>query len=116
MIRLCGTIIPNNNTIFSGLLLVYGIGNSRAKDILSNLNIKLHRRVFSLNEIELNSILDYIKKNKYLLEGDLKTLKKKNIERLFKIGCYRGIRLKKGLPSRGQRTRTNSRTSRKKAQ
>jgi small subunit ribosomal protein S13 len=116
MIRLWGTLLPNNKTIFSSLLLVYGLGNSRVIKILSTLKIKPHTRVSSLNDVDLSRILDYVKKNNFILEGDLKNIKRKNIERLLKINSYRGYRIKKGLPSRGQRTRTNSRTCRKKIQ
>lgn len=92
---------------------IYGLGVSRIKKLLSELNIAPQKRINELTENTVSEIKDYIETNYYPLEGELKLLKRKRINRLINIGCFRGKRISLGLPVRGQRTRTNSRTCRK---
>lgn len=108
MARISGISIPDNKRIEAGLTLVYGIGRSLSHRILHDLNIPVDTRVKDLNEVDLNKIREYI--SKIPVEGDLKRKVQLDIKRLQEIGCYRGLRHRRRLPVRGQRTKTNART------
>ncbi len=111
MIRIAGINIPDNKRIEIALTYVYGIGLSSSQKILKELEISVDTRTKDLTAEEANSLRDAIEK-KYRVEGELRHVVKSNIKRLKEIGCYRGTRHQKGLPSRGQRTKTNTRTIR----
>ena len=111
MIRIAGINIPDNKGIEIALTYVYGIGLSSSQKILKELEISVDTRTKDLTAEEANSLRDAIEK-KYRVEGELRHVVKSNIKRLKEIGCYRGTRHQKGLPSRGQRTKTNTRTIR----
>lgn len=108
MARIAGVNIPDNKRIEAGLTLVYGIGRSLSFKILKDLNISVDTRVKDLNEVDLNKLREYIAK--IPVEGDLKRKIQLDIKRLQEIGTYRGLRHRKRLPVRGQRTKTNART------
>ena len=108
MARIAGVNIPDGKRIEAGLTLVYGIGRSLSKKILRDLNIGLDTKVKDLNEVDLNKIREYIAKMP--VEGDLRRKVQLDIKRLQEIGCYRGLRHRRRLPVRGQRTKTNART------
>ena len=109
MARIAGVDIPNNKRVESALTYIYGIGQKSAKDILAATGIDPDIRVKDLSEEDATKLREYIDKN-YVVEGDLRRNVALNIKRLVEIGCYRGIRHRKGLPVRGQRTKTNART------
>lgn len=111
MARISGINIPNEKRIEAALPYVYGIGLSATKKILAAVSIDPNKRTKDLTEDELNLIRDYIDKN-YKVEGQLRQQILLNIKRLKEIGAYRGVRHIRGLPVRGQRTKTNSRTRR----
>ena len=111
MLRIAGVNIPDEKRIVISLTYVYGVGNATAEKILKELSISSLKRTKDLNEEEKNKIRDYVEK-KIRVEGDLKHVVRTNIKRLKEIGSYRGIRHQKGLPTRGQRTKTNTRTVR----
>lgn len=111
MIRIAGINIPDNKRIEIALTYVYGIGLSSSQKILKDLAISADTRTKDLTADEANSLRDAIEK-KYRVEGELRHIVKSNIKRLKEINCYRGTRHQKGLPSRGQRTKTNTRTIR----
>ena len=108
MARIAGVNIPDNKRIEAGLTLVYGIGRSLSKKILNGLKVNLDSKVKDLNEVDLNKIREYI--SKIPVEGDLKRKVQLDIKRLQEIGTYRGLRHRRRLPVRGQRTKTNART------
>lgn len=108
MARIVGVDIPNDKQVAYSLTYIYGIGISTAKKILNAVNIDPTIRVKDLSEEDLSKIRAEIAN--YHVEGDLRREVALNIKRLTEIGCYRGIRHKKGLPVRGQRTKTNART------
>ncbi len=108
MARIAGVNIPDPKRIEAGLTLIYGIGRSMSSKILKNLNIKGDTKVKDLSESDLNRLREYLAKMP--LEGDLKRKIQLDIKRLQEIGCYRGLRHRKRLPVRGQRTKTNART------
>lgn len=110
-IRLAGVTLPNNKRIVIALTYVYGIGNSRAKKILSELKIDANTRTQDMTETDINKLRTGIE-GKFLVEGDLRREVLLNIKRLKEIGAYRGVRHSKSLPVHGQRTKTNSRTVR----
>jgi len=110
-IRISGINIPEDKRIEIALTYIYGIGNSLSKQILSQLKINSDTRANKLSDQEINNLREMIEK-KYIVEGDLRQEKMMNIKRLKDIGCYRGTRHIKNLPSRGQRTKTNTRTVR----
>ena len=112
MARMMGVNIPDKKRIEVALTYVYGIGRSLSVKILKSANIDLNKKAEALTEGELNKIKAIIEKNNYRLEGELRRDKMMNIKRLKEIGCYRGVRHLKGLPVRGQQTKTNSRTVR----
>jgi small subunit ribosomal protein S13 len=109
MARILGVEIPDNKKVRIALTYIYGIGNTRAEEIVKNTGVDGEKRVKELTEEELGKITSYIQKN-YKIEGDLKQEVAQNIRRLIDINCYRGIRHKLSLPVRGQRTRSNART------
>ncbi len=109
MARISGINLPDNKRIEYALTYVYGIGLKTSQDILNLLRINFDKRAKDLTNDEIKSIQQEIN-NKYLTEGDLRKEITLNIKRLQEIGCYRGLRHKKGLPVRGQRTKTNART------
>lgn len=109
MARVAGVDIPNNKIAEVSLTYIHGIGRSAAKRILSDVGIPTDAKVKDLPEEDL----DKIRKNidaEYTIEGSLRTMTRMNIKRLMDIGCYRGLRHRRGLPARGQRSRTNART------
>lgn len=110
-IRIAGVSIPNDKRVDISITYIFGIGNSRAKKILADLDIKAETKVKDLKEEEANRLRERIEK-KHVVEGDLRREISGNIKRLKEIGCYRGLRHSKNLPVRGQRTKTNSRTVR----
>ena len=109
MARISGVDIPNEKRVEIGLTYIYGIGRTRASKILAATGINPDTRVKDLTEDEISRIRDYMEAN-YDVEGDLRRDTALNIKRLVEIGCYRGIRHRKGLPVRGQRSKTNART------
>lgn len=113
MIRILGNNLENNKKIIIALTQIYGIGLSTSKKILLSLKINENKKVFELSETEVGKLRDYLESGSFKLEGNLRRYNGLNIKRLIEIKSYRGIRILKGLPSRGQRTRTNSRTARK---
>lgn len=111
MVRLLGIILPDGKRIEYALTLLYGIGWTRAKQVLNQTGIDKNKKVSQLTEDELKKISMVIDKN-YKVEGDLREEINENINRLREIGSYRGIRHIRGLPVRGQRTKSNARTKR----
>ena len=109
MARVAGVELPANKRIEVGLTSIYGIGSSLAREILLKAKVNLNTRGKDLVEEEVNRLRKIIE-NDYKIEGELKRELNLNITRLIRIGCYRGIRHKKGLPTRGQRTKSNART------
>ena len=109
MARIAGVDLPREKRIEIGLTYVYGIGRKSANDILAATGIDPDIRVKDLSEEDATKLREYIDKH-YEVEGDLRRNVALNIKRLVEIGCYRGIRHRKGLPVRGQRTKTNART------
>lgn len=111
MIRIAGVSIPENKRIDASLPYIFGIGRTLAAKILNEAKIDPSTRAGKLNPEEINRLKDIVEK-KYRVEGDLKREIMMNIKRLRDVSCYRGFRHMKGLPARGQRTKTNSRTRR----
>ncbi len=111
MPRIAGINIPENKKIIASLSYIYGIGQSLAKKIISDLKINPSKKASDLTNEELNQLRGLVEK-KYKIEGELKRIVQSNIKRLKEIGTYRGYRHSRGLPVRGQRTKTNSRTRR----
>ena len=109
MARLVGVDLPRDKRIEVGLTYIYGIGNTTAKKIIAETGIDPDVRVKDISEDDLQKIREYIDKN-LTVEGDLHREVSQNVKRLMEIGCYRGLRHRKGLPVRGQRTHTNART------
>ena len=109
MARIAGVDIPNNKRVEIALTYIYGIGRKSANDILEKTGINPDTRAKDLTEDEVAKLRDEIE-NAYTVEGDLRRDVALNIKRLVEINCYRGIRHRKGLPVRGQRTKTNART------
>jgi small subunit ribosomal protein S13 len=109
MARIEGVDLPGAKRIEVGLTYIYGVGQTRAKEIIAGTNINPDTRVKDLTENDVSVIREYITKN-YQVEGDLRRDVQMNIKRLVEIGCYRGLRHRRGLPVHGQRTRTNART------
>jgi small subunit ribosomal protein S13 len=109
MARIAGVDLPQNKQVWVGLTYIYGIGRSRAKEILGKSDVPLITKVKDLTEDEARRIRKVIT-DEGRVEGDLRKEVAQNIKRLMEIGSYRGIRHRKGLPVRGQRTQTNSRT------
>ena len=111
MARIAGTNIPTEKRLEVALTYIYGIGLKTSQDMLKNLNIDPNQRVKSVSESDLSKIREYIDKN-LTVEADLSRVVSGNIKRLKEIKSYRGLRHSAGLPSRGQRTKTNARTKR----
>ena len=109
MARIAGVDIPNNKRVEIALTYIYGIGRKSANDILAKTGINPDTRAKDLTEDEVAKLRDEIQEN-YKVEGDLKRDVALDIKRMVEINCYRGIRHRKGLPVRGQRTKTNART------
>jgi small subunit ribosomal protein S13 len=109
MARIAGVDLPKNKRGEIGLTYIFGIGRSTAQYILSKSNISHDKKVHEWNDDELNAIRSTIT-NEFKVEGQLRSEVQMSIKRLLDIACYRGLRHRKGLPVRGQRTRTNSRT------
>ena len=109
MARIAGVDIPNNKRVEIALTYIYGIGRKSANDILAATGINPDTRAKDLTEDEVAKLRDEIE-NSYTVEGDLRREVALNIKRMVEVNCYRGIRHRKGLPVRGQRTKTNART------
>ncbi|MDG6093901.1 30S ribosomal protein S13 [Acetobacter sp. AN02] len=114
MARIAGVNIPTNKRVVIGLQYIYGIGATKAHEICTKLSIPEARRVNELSDDEVMKIREAID-NDYRVEGDLRRETAMNIKRLMDLGCYRGLRHRRGLPVRGQRTHTNARTRKGKA-
>ena len=108
MARIAGVNIPNHKHTVIGLTAIYGIGRSRAQKICEATGIPTDKKVKDLTDPDQDALRKEIEK--FLVEGDLRRETTMNIKRLMDLGCYRGVRHRKGLPMRGQRTRTNART------
>lgn len=106
--RIAGVIIPMQKHVVIGLTAIYGIGRQRARDICEKVKVEPTKKVKDLTEAELESLRGEV--TKFRVEGDLRREVAMNIKRLVELGTYRGARHKRGLPVRGQRTRTNART------
>ncbi len=109
MARIAGVDLPKDKRIEIGLTYVYGIGRTSAKKILEATGVDPDTRVKDLSEADESKLREYIG-NHYIVEGDLRRQNGMDLKRLMEIGCYRGTRHRKGLPVRGQRTKTNART------
>ena len=109
MARIAGVNIPTNKRVVIGLTYIHGIGDAKAKEICAAVGIPAERRVNELTDAEVIQIRETIDRD-YLVEGDLRREVAMNIKRLMDLGCYRGLRHRKGLPVRGPRTHTNART------
>lgn len=114
MARIAGVNIPTQKRVEIGLQSIYGIGPTKAKELCAKLSIPNARRVHQLTDEEVLKIREAID-HEYKVEGDLRREVSLNIKRLMDLGCYRGLRHRKGLPVRGQRTHTNARTRKGKA-
>ena len=109
MARIAGVNLPTNKRVVIALQYIHGIGSKIAQDIVSKVNLPPERRVSQLTDAEVLQIRELIDRD-YMVEGDLRREVQLNIKRLMDLGCYRGLRHRKGLPVRGQRTHTNART------
>ena len=109
MARIAGVDLPREKRVEIGLTYIYGIGTTSANKILEAANVNPDTRVRELTDDEVKRLAEVIEKD-YMVEGDLRREVALNIKRLQEIGCYRGIRHRKGLPVRGQKTKTNART------
>lgn len=109
MARIAGVDLPRDKRVEVALSYIYGIGRSRAEEILKHAGVSPDTRVKDLTEDELGRLREFIDKN-YNVEGDLRREVALNIKRLVEIGCYRGIRHRRGMPVRGQKTKNNART------
>jgi small subunit ribosomal protein S13 len=107
--RIAGVNIPTNKRVLIGLQYIHGIGQKKAAEIMEKVNIPLEKRVSQLSDQEVLQIREVIDRD-YMVEGDLRREVGINIKRLMDLGCYRGLRHRRGLPVRGQRTHTNART------
>lgn len=114
MARIAGVNIPSAKRVVIALTYIHGIGNAKAKEIVEKADIGLVRRVADLTELEVSRLREIIDQD-YSVEGDLRRETSMNIKRLMDLGCYRGLRHRKKLPVRGQRTHTNARTRKGKA-
>jgi len=109
MARIAGVNIPLNKRVEIGMTYVYGIGRSTSNEMLAKLGISPDTYVRDLTEDEVSKLRDLIDED-YTVEGDLRRERSQNVKRLMEIGCYRGLRHRRGLPVRGQKTKTNART------
>ena len=110
MARIAGVNIPTNKRTIIALQYIHGIGQKNAAEIVEKANIPLERRVNELSDAEVLQIREIIDRD-YMVEGDLRREVAMNVKRLMDLGCYRGLRHRRNLPVRGQRTHTNARTS-----
>lgn len=110
MARINGVDLPNEKRAEIGLTYIYGIGRTTEAKMCADLNIVDGTRIKDLTEEQISAIRDYIDQNGLMVEGDLRRERSQNVKRLMDIGCNRGLRHRKGLPVRGQRTHTNART------
>lgn len=108
MARIAGVNIPNHAHAVIGLQAIYGIGRSRAQQICATAGISPSTKIKDLTEVNMEALRDEV--GKFVVEGDLRREITMSIKRLMDMGCYRGLRHRRGLPCRGQRTRTNART------
>lgn len=109
MPRILGVDLPREKRIEAALPYIYGIGRATARKVLDQAHVDYNKRAKDLSEEEVTRITAIVQ-NKFIIEGDLRREVQQNIKRLMDIGCYRGLRHRKSLPARGQRTRTNART------
>ncbi len=109
MARIEGVDLPRNKRVEVALNYIYGIGPSRSREVIAATRVNPDTRVKDLTETDVSALREFIGKN-FKVEGDLRREVQMNIKRLIEIGCYRGLRHRRNLPVRGQRTRTNSRT------
>ena len=109
MARIAGVNLPTNKRVVIALQYIHGIGQQKAKEIVEKVNLPAERRVSQLTDAEVLQIREMIDRD-YMVEGDLRREVSMNIKRLMDLGCYRGLRHRRGLPVRGQRTHTNART------
>lgn len=109
MARIAGVNIPTNKRVVIALQYIHGIGPAKAQEIVEKVNVTPERRVNQLSDAEVLAIRETIDRD-YMVEGDLRRETAMNIKRLMDLGCYRGLRHRRGLPVRGQRTHTNART------
>jgi small subunit ribosomal protein S13 len=109
MARIAGINIPLNKRVEIGLTYIYGIGRPTSNEILAELGIEPDRKVRDLTDDEVAKLRDIIDRD-HMVEGDLRRERSQNVKRLMEIGCYRGMRHRRGLPVRGQNTKTNART------
>ena len=109
MARIAGVNIPLNKRVEIGLTYIYGIGRPTSNELLAKLGIEPDRAVRDLTDDEIAKLRDLIDSD-YMVEGDLRRERSQNVKRLMEIGCYRGLRHRRGLPVRGQNTKTNART------
>ncbi len=114
MARIAGVNIPTQKKVFIGLRYIYGVGPANTMDILNHTQVDPNKRVHELTDQEVLKIREYIDAH-IKVEGDLRREVSMNIKRLMDLGCYRGLRHRRGLPVRGQRTHTNARTRKGKA-
>lgn len=110
MARIAGINVPDNKRITIALTYIHGIGRTKAREIIDAVGLDRSRRMKDLTEDELNSIRKEVESDKHTIEGELRRENAMNIKRLMDMACYRGLRHRKGLPVRGQRTQTNART------
>ena len=110
MARLAGVDLPRNKRMEIALTYIYGIGKALAREILKAADVSLDKRTDDLDDNETRRIRETIEQRQLKVEGDLRREVSMNIKRLMDLGCYRGLRHRKGLPARGQRTHTNART------
>ncbi|MFC1996476.1 30S ribosomal protein S13 [Chloroflexota bacterium] len=109
MARIEGVDLPRNKRVEIGLTYIFGVGRNRSLQALAATGVNPDTRVQDLTESEVNSLREYVTQN-YKIEGDLRRERQMQIKRLIEIGCFRGLRHRRHLPTRGQRTRTNART------
>ena len=109
MARIAGINLPTGKRVAISLTYIHGVGTNTARKICTELKIPMLTKLNELDDIQLSSIRDYIDSH-LMVEGDLRREKSMNIKRLMDLGCYRGLRHRRGLPVRGQRTHTNART------
>ena len=108
MARIAGVNIPNHQHVEIALTSIYGIGRARAREICAATGITTSTKIKDINDAQMDKLRDRVAK--FIVEGDLRREVSMNIKRLMDLGCYRGLRHRRGLPVRGQRTRTNART------
>ena len=110
MARIAGVDLPKKKRVEYGLTYIYGIGLHTSREVLKEANVDVNKRVYELNDDEIASISKILRSDKYIIEGDLRKKVAMDIKALMDLGSYRGLRHRKGLPVRGQKTKTNART------